>query len=110
MLLVFVRQADYIIAVLRWSFPLFVLGVLVTTPWSGEAQSLCEEERTIIGLSLEPLSEQGLAVATLEPLGFAARSGIHVGDVIEQAVNSTGFQLFRMKPKGQATGSSRDGD
>ena len=64
---------------------------MVTTPWSGEAQSLCEEEREIIGLSLEPLSDQGLSVATLEPLGFAARSGIQVGDVIEQANN----QLLR---------------
>lgn len=85
--LVFIRQAGYIIAVLRWSLPLFVLGLLVTTPWSVEAQSLCEEEREIIGLSLEPLSDQGLSVATLEPLGLAARSGIQVGDVIEQANN-----------------------
>jgi C-terminal processing protease CtpA/Prc len=86
-----IRQAGYILAVLWWSLPLFVLGLLVTTPWSGEAQSLCEEEREIIGLSLEPLSDQGLSVATLEPLGFAARSGIQVGDVIEQANN----QLLR---------------
>ena len=91
MLLVFIRQADYILAVLRWSLPLFVLGLLVTPPWSGEAQSLCEEEREIIGLSLEPLADQGLSVATLEPLGFAARSGLQVGDVIEQANN----QLLR---------------
>jgi hypothetical protein len=85
--LVFLRQARYIIAVLRWSLSLLVLGFLVTTAWSGEAPILCEEEREIIGVSLEPLSDQGLSVATLEPLGFAARSGIQVGDVIEQANN-----------------------
>lgn len=89
--LVFIRQAGYSIAVLRWRLLLFVLGVSVTILWSVEAQSLCEEEREIIGLSLEPLSDQGLSVATLEPLGLAARSGIQVGDVIEQANN----QLLR---------------
>lgn len=87
MLLVFVRQASYIIAVLRWSLPLFVLSFLVATSWSGEVQNLCEEEQEIIGVSLEPLSGQGLSVVTLEPLGFAARSGVQVGDVIEQANN-----------------------
>lgn len=87
LLLVFIRQVGYIIAVPRWSFTLVVLGLLVTTPWPREAQSQCDEERELIGLSLEPLSAQGLSVTTLEPLGFAARSGIQVGDVIEQVNN-----------------------
>lgn len=86
-ILVFPCRASYITDVLWWGLSLFVLSVGVALPWPVRAQSSCEEGREVIGLSVTPFANQELAVSAVEPLSFASRLGIQVGDVIEQANN-----------------------
>ncbi len=79
------------------------LLVMGGVPWQARAQTPCEEEKEILGLSLtssagkggnkllglfatkERGKSSGLRVSSVEPLSSAARLGLQAGDVIEQA-------------------------